>query len=144
MQHLILALMLLFSSIVFAQEQKETMELEGTTITVTVVNALSDKGTIKFALHDKESFMKREPLFSAAAAIENGMSEVLFKSIPNGTYVIICYHDENENDKMDFELNGMPKESYGTSNNVITFGPPEFEASKFEVNNEDIKLEIKF
>jgi uncharacterized protein (DUF2141 family) len=45
---------------------------------------------------------------------------------------------------MDFDENGMPKESYGLSNNMMTFGPPEFASSKFEVTKEDLNLEIKF
>ncbi len=45
---------------------------------------------------------------------------------------------------MNFYENGIPKESYGTSNNVILMGPPNFESSKFEVSDKDLTLEIKF
>ena len=65
-------------------------------------------------------------------------------SVPKGEYAIICYHDENENRRMDFHENGIPKESYGTSNDVINFGPPQFDTSKFEVTEEDLNLGIKF
>jgi len=143
MQQLILTIVLLFSSVVVVKAQENNKNLEGKTITVMVVNALNDKGKVTFAIFNKEDFRKK-PLFAKSAAIESGKSKVIFSNIPKGEYAIICYHDENSNSKLDFYENGMPKESYGTSNNVILMGPPNFESSKFEVLNEDLNLEIKF
>jgi len=45
---------------------------------------------------------------------------------------------------MDFEDNGMPKESYGMSNNPIGFGPPQYATAKFNFENEAIEMNIKF
>ena len=45
---------------------------------------------------------------------------------------------------MDFQENGMPLENYGVSNNVMNFGPPQFESSKFVVEKDPMNLEIKF
>ncbi len=39
---------------------------------------------------------------------------------------------------MDYETNGMPKESYATSGSLEPYGPPTFNASKFEVAEEDL------
>jgi uncharacterized protein (DUF2141 family) len=142
MQHLILALALLISSIIFAQTSTEKIE-NGISVNVSSVNALSDKGTVKFAFYNKENFMK-QPVYSKSASVENGKSTVVFENVPKGIYAIICFHDENENSRMDFDENGMPIESYGLSNNNMNFGPPEFESSKFEVTEEDLTLEIKF
>jgi len=143
MQQLILTIVLLFSSVVVVKAQENNENFKGETITVLVVNALNDNGKVNFALFNKEGF-KKQPLYAKSAVIKNGNSSVIFSNIPNGKYAIICYHDENSNGKMDFYENGMPKESYGTSNNVILMGPPNFESSKFEVLNEDLNLEIKF
>jgi uncharacterized protein (DUF2141 family) len=44
---------------------------------------------------------------------------------------------------MDFEPNGMPKEMYGVSNNVMNFGPPQWNDAQFEVASEPIALEIR-
>ncbi len=142
MQHLILALALFISSIIFAQTPTEKIE-NGILVNVSSVNALSDKGTVKFAFYDKENFMK-QPVYAKSASVENGKSTVVFENVPQGIYAIICFHDENENNRMDFDENGMPIESYGLSNNNLNFGPPEFESSKFEVTEEDLTLEIKF
>ena len=45
---------------------------------------------------------------------------------------------------MDFNESGMPLESYGTSNNVMTFGPPQYDDAKFKVENNDLELNIRF
>ena len=143
MQQLILTIVLLFSSVVVVNAQENNENLKGETITVMVVNVLNDNGKVNFALFNKEGFRKK-PLFAKSAKIENGKSKVVFSNIPKGKYAIICYHDENSNSQLDFYENGMPIESYGTSNNVFLMGPPNFESSKFEVVNEDLTLEIKF
>ncbi len=142
MQQVILALALLISSIIFAQIPTEKQK-NGISITVSTVNALSDNGNVKFALYDKENFMK-QPIDSKFSSVENRKSTVVFENVPQGNYAIICFHDENNNNLMDFEENGMPKESYGLSNNKMNFGPPEFESAKFEVKSNALILEIKF
>ena len=142
MQQVILALALLISSMIFAQTSNESSEA-GISVTVSEVNTPSDNGNVKFAFYNEENFMKK-PIYAKSASVENGKSTVVFENIPQGIYAIICFHDENENSRMDFDENGMPKESYGLSNNMMNFGPPEFDSSKFEVTKEDLTLEIKF
>lgn len=142
MQQIILALSLLISSIIFAQTATNKSE-EGISVTVSAVNALSDNGKLKFALYDEENFMK-QPVFSKSASVEKSISTVVFENVPPGNYAIICFHDENNNNLMDFDENGRPKESYGLSNNKMNFGPPEFESAKFEVKDNALNLEIKF
>ena len=144
MQHQILTLALLFTSFLIAQAPNETKIINGQEITVTLLNASSDEGTLNFAFYNEDTFMKGAPLFSKVGKITDGKSSVVFENIPSGEYAIICYHDENSNKRMDFMDNGMPKENYGTSNNPLSFGPPNYEESKFVVKNEAISLEIKF
>lgn len=116
---------------------------EKATITAEVVNATSDTGKIGFALYTKDTFMKN-PIQAKNAKIVDGKSLVTFENVDLGEYAIICYHDKNDNDKMDFAVNGMPLEDFGASNNVMTFGPPTFEGAKFEVNEKNVSLKIKF
>lgn len=125
--------MMLSVSLVSAQKQK---------ITASVVNATSDQGKVSFALYNKETFMKT-PLDAKNSKIVDGKSTVVFE-VEAGEYAIICFHDKNDNDKMDFQENGMPMEDYGASNNVMSFGPPQYLNSKFTVAKEDVALEIKF
>ncbi len=142
MQQVILALALLISSMIFAQTST-TKLAEGISVTVTAVNALSDNGTVKFAFYNEENFMK-QPVYSKSTSLENRKSTVVFENVPQGNYAIICFHDENNNNLMDFNESGIPIESYGLSNNKMNFGPPEFESAKFEVKSNSLILEIKF
>lgn len=113
------------------------------TITATVVNVTSDSGKVGFALYNKDNFMKT-PIQGKVSKIENGKSIVVFENVAPGEYAITCYHDRNNNGKMDFQPNGMPNEDYGASNNVMSFGPPQYDEAKFVVTDKDVSLDIKF
>ncbi|WP_282073024.1 DUF2141 domain-containing protein [Polaribacter atrinae] len=120
-----------------------TVTAQNNTITATVVNITSDTGKVAFALYDKTNF-RLKPSQSNNVIINKGKSTVTFKDIEAGEYAIICFHDKNENSKMDFKTNGMPLEDYGASNNNMSFGPPKFEDAKFSVTDKNVSLEIKF
>lgn len=144
MQQVLIILVMFFSTLMFGQNSMTTDASEGVAIDVSVVNVLSDEGKVHFALFTKENFMTGNPVAAKSSTVKEGISAVKFDSIAPGEYAIICFHDKNENNRMDFQENGMPLESYGTSNNVYLMGPPEFESAKFEVKKETLKLEIKF
>ncbi|WBX75134.1 DUF2141 domain-containing protein [Tenacibaculum ovolyticum] len=122
----------------------EKLTAQSSKITVTVINATSDAGKVSYALYNKENFRK-EPILAKSSVIKEGKSIVVFNDVPKGEYAVICFHDKNDNDKMDFQANGMPIEDYGVStNNINRFGPPVFEDAKFTVIDKDVSLEIKF
>lgn len=51
-----------------------------------------------------------------------------------GTYAIACFHDANNNNKIDRNFAGLPTEVYAFSNNVRgTFGPPDLVDQLFEL-----------
>lgn len=116
----------------------------GQTITVTIENISNNNGKVLLSLHTKDTFMKGAGIQNKESKIVDGKIKVTFKNVAPGTYAIMGVHDENENRRMDFEDNGMPKESYGTSNNDMSFGPPQYETAKFDVGTEDLKMKIKF
>ena len=120
-----------------------TITAQNKTITATVINVTSDAGNVGFALYNKANFMK-QPIQGKVSKIENGKSTVVFKDVPQGEYAITCYHDKNNNGKMDFQPNGMPLENYGASNNDMSFGPPNYEKAKFVVADKNVSLDIKF
>lgn len=120
-----------------------TITGQNKTVTATVINISSDEGKVGFALYNKTNF-RLKPLQGATSIITKGKSTVIFKNVEAGEYAIICYHDKNNNDKMDFKANGMPLEDYGASNNNMSFGPPQFNDAKFSVIEENVSLEIRF
>ncbi len=113
------------------------------TITATVVNVTSDSGKVNFALYNKTNFMKF-PIKSKTSKIINGKSTIVFENLEEGEYAIVCYHDKNDNDKMDFSAARMPLEDYGSSNNVMAFAPPSYENAKFMLADKNLSLNIKF
>ncbi|MFY9241736.1 MAG: DUF2141 domain-containing protein [Polaribacter sp.] len=132
---LLVTAVLFISSSLIAQEKMS--------ITATVINVTSNEGKVGFALYNKADFMKT-PVQSINAKIIDGVSTVEFENVEPGDYAVVCYHDKNDNDLMDFAPNGMPLENYGASNNVMNFGPPTFENAKFVVADKNVSLNIKF
>ncbi len=131
---ILIGIMLFVSSMLTAQKQRITVHME---------NISTDKGTVKFALYDETNFLL-QPLQSVTAKIFAGKTSIVFKEVIPGSYAIVCYHDKNDNNQMDFQSNGMPLEDYGSSNNVMSYGPPNFEAAKFRVTDKNIVLNIRF
>lgn len=121
-----------------------SQDTKGITITVTIDNVKTNKGHVLLGLHSAETFMKGKGIQNAKSEIIDGKIEATFTNVPEGTYAIMAMHDENDNEGMDFETNGMPKESYGMSNNTMSYGPPEFSKAKFEAADKDLLMTIKF
>ncbi|EAP86152.1 DUF2141 domain-containing protein [Croceibacter atlanticus] len=129
--------LLVFGNICSAQN--ETTNLE-----VTINNVKNDNGVVLVALHSEDTFMKLKPVKSLQAKIVDGHIKATFTGIAKGEYAVLAIHDENENGTMDFNTNGMPKESYGASNNDMSFGPPVWSDSKFIVGEENQSIAIRF
>jgi uncharacterized protein (DUF2141 family) len=113
-------------------------------ITVTINNIKNNNGHVVLSLHTADTFMKGPGIKSTKSEVVNGEIKVTFENVESGTYAIMALHDENDNNRMDYSENGMPKESYGMSNNPMSFGPPEFDSAKFELLNENLELNIIF
>ncbi|MEM7085794.1 MAG: DUF2141 domain-containing protein [Bacteroidota bacterium] len=142
MKTIILTLTLAISAL-FANAQSETdVTTDGTTITVTVP-VPSQEGTVIAGLFDENTFMKAGPLQGTESKIEEGKATLTFTNVAPGTYGITLFHDKNGNRTLDFEPNGMPKEMFGVSNNIMSYGPPQWSDAKFEVASEPISMEIR-
>jgi len=138
MKNLTLIVALVLTSLFgFAQDS-------GITITVTIDNVKNDTGKVLMSLHSSETFMKGNGLIDAETEIKDGIVTVTFENVEPGEYAIMALHDENGNQRMDFRENGMPLESYGTSNNVMSFGPPNYDDAKFNVEDKNLELNIRF
>lgn len=134
----------LFFGIVLMGLTTIAQEDETVTITVTIENILNDEGTVLVSLHSEDTFMKGPGIIDLAEEAKKGPITLTFDNVTPGTYAIMAMHDANDNKRMDYESNGMPIESYGMSGNEMTMGPPTFGAAKFEVENEDLELSIRF
>jgi len=136
---LISSVLLLFSIITNAQTENTIKNK----ISVQVKDIPVHNGKVYFAIYDKEGFLPKKAIARKHTSVLNNQATVVFDSIPNGNYAIICFLDENDNKRLDFDMNsGRPTEYFGISNNPTLFGPPQFNSAKFEVKNKDLQLEI--
>lgn len=143
MNHLALILALAICSLTgVAQEAIINKDQKLVNITVVINKTRNDSGNMLLALHNEKTFMKGEGIQNAKEEIKDGKVRVTFMDVPAGEYAVMVLHDENENNRMDFDEQGMPKEDYGVSNNDMSFGPPQFSNAKFTVSGEDLTLEI--
>jgi uncharacterized protein (DUF2141 family) len=118
-------------------------ETEGRKITVTIDNIKNNSGHVLLGLHTKEDFMKGPGIQSQKCEIKNGKITVTFANVKPGIYAVLALHDSNDNERMDFEI-GMPLESYGMSNNQMSYGPPQFSEAKFEMVGKNVEMTIRF
>jgi uncharacterized protein (DUF2141 family) len=116
------------------------------TLTVQITNIKNDEGQIAVALYDSEKeFMKTRYQGKISKAVK-GEVEIIFENIPVGSYSLSVMHDANQNEKLDSNLFGIPKEGFGFSNNAMgMFGPPSFEKAKVEVrSNKSVSISMRY
>jgi uncharacterized protein (DUF2141 family) len=69
---------------------------------------------------------------------------VTVPDLPPGKYAVAAYVDNNKNGKQDKNFLGVPKESYGFSNDARgMFGPPDFAEAEFEIGEVVVTKSIK-
>lgn len=116
-------------------------------LTVNVTNVKSTDGKISVAAYDRAAgFLKFDKVFMAQTApAEKGSTKVIIKDLPESTYALAVFHDENANDKLDTNFIGIPKEPLGFSiGKMKTLGPPSFDECSFELtSDQSISVPIK-
>lgn len=120
-----------------------SQETKGNTISITIENFTSNDGKALVALHSSDTFLKAPGIKNNASEITDGKAVITFENVTPGEYAILVLHDANNNGRMDYDTNGMPKESYGLSNNPRSFGPPVYNQAKFDMETEDLNISIR-
>lgn len=111
----------------------------------------NDKGVVRIAItNTREAFEAQKddplPFRKVSTTIHNGKASLVIESLPKGEYAIKVFHDENNNNNLDLNSLGIPKEEYGFSNNVrVRFGPPEYEEARFQLKaaGQEIRILIQ-
>lgn len=105
------------------------------TVEVRVSGVIGGKGKVNVAVCDRERFLK-QCAYSASAPAQAGETVVALRDIPPGTWAVLAYQDENENNQLDRNFIGIPKENYGFSRDAASrFGPPGFDDAAIEVRD---------
>jgi uncharacterized protein (DUF2141 family) len=101
-----------------------TVQSQNLSLIVNVKKFKNNDGLAYVALQDPT----QKSLQQQWIKIEKNETQAVFNNLKSGKYAVRSYHDENNNKKMDTDFLGIPKESWGCSNNVR----PHFAAPKFE------------
>ena len=114
-----------------------------TDLTLTIGNIRDDNGHVLVALYQgQEAYKSNETDLHQMVKAAKGEAQMVFENLSPGEYAIKMFHDENDNQKLDFNVLGIPKESYGFSNNVGRFGEPEFNEARFVIDEENLSIQI--
>ena len=132
---ILIILNFLYLNVIFSQEENSKFyitDLRGDiSLEIKINNLESNKGPIYIRILDENE----NPVIVGTTTVINYSALISFDSISPGKYAIQFFHDENENKKMDFNLIGIPKEKFGSSNNVKpVLGPPKFEKMLINLN----------
>lgn len=110
------------------------------TLLVEVLNLRNERGMVGCALFNSAAGFPDatdKALRSMPVAILGTRAVCEFRNLTAGTYAVSVFHDENKNGKLDKNLVGMPKEGYGTSNDVRpAMSAPEFKPASFVIGSE--------
>jgi uncharacterized protein (DUF2141 family) len=121
--------------------------IAGSSIKVNVQEIRSNDGVIRVALFktDKGFPGKVQHAFSTQVAeIKAKKAQTEFADIEPGIYAVSIWHDENNDNKMQTNFLGIPREGVAVSNNAKgSFGPPKFKDAKFDLSEEGKKLSIR-
>ncbi len=114
-------------------------------LTVEISGFKTDKGHVYISLFNTEEQFLKKGIKSAKVIIDNNFCSATFEGLKKGEYAVSLFHDENQNDKMDTKIFGIPKEPYGFSNNAkALMGPPKFKDAKFSLaKNKTIVISLQ-
>lgn len=108
-------------------------------ISIVVKNFSSNNGFCRACLFDNAYAFSNEKgtaLRCVKVAVINKSSNIVFDNTAAGTYAVSVFHDANNNNKLDKNFLGIPKEGYGASKNKLPFASaPAFNDNKFIVTN---------
>ncbi|WP_147623572.1 DUF2141 domain-containing protein [Treponema denticola] len=111
-------------------------------VTLNITNIETIEGKLFLSIYqDAQSFKKKEPLKTVSVQVD-GKEMTITEKLPQGEYVFFVYQDINENDKLDRNFLGMPKEPVGYGNHKGG-RPGGFNKLKIEIKENksvDIKL----
>ena len=106
------------------------------TVEVTMTHFSNNDGKARVGLYNTATDFLEKEFRTQETTIVDQTAQVVFSDLPDGTYAISCYHDEDNNGALNMRFGMIPAEDYGCSNNARGFfGPPQWDDARFEVKN---------
>lgn len=121
-----------------------------TTLILHVANVRNATGVIRYAIFSNSEGWpedKSKALRYGSLPAKVGTVNFTIPDLPDGTYAISVFHDENQNHKVDRDLFGRPKEGIGFANNPkIRFSAPSWKDSSLRVAgpSEDTTIDLRY
>ncbi len=121
------------SLVVSAAQASETAPVDEpqNVLRVAVAGVRGARGHVRVDVCPLSDFLK-DCRYGGAAPATPGVTVVIVKDLPPGTYAAQAYQDGNDNYLVDRNILGVPTEGVGFSNDApIGLGPPSFWAAAF-------------
>ena len=119
----------------------EVLAQEPGTVRLEVAGLQGAAGNIYISVYDSEDkWLGDEVVLTRKVAIAEALEGDLVLSelsLPAGNYAFSVFYDVNNNDKLDTNFIGIPKEPVAISNNARpSMGPPKYKDAVFAVGSE--------
>jgi uncharacterized protein (DUF2141 family) len=113
-------------------------------LTVEVDGIESADGQVQVGLFNGAAEFPGKPTTGQRMKVDGTKVTITFKDLPAGRYAVSAYHDENDNNKLDRGMFGIPKERYGFSQDARGVGgPPEFRDAAFELPADGARITVR-
>jgi uncharacterized protein (DUF2141 family) len=118
------------------------------TLVVTISNIKTDVGQMNIAVYDNEDdWLGDDVVAGQTMVVAEEMNDGVIVAeieLEPGNYAVSVHHDDNDNDKMDTNFIGIPKEPIGLSNGAVAkFGPPKYKDAVFTVGENVTEMPVK-
>jgi uncharacterized protein (DUF2141 family) len=114
-------------SVLIALALAEAVTTGSGSLTITVGNVRSNKGSVVVAVCSQNRFLEDECALQASSPARVGSTTVTVPNVPAGQYAVQAFHDENSNGEVDRAMFGIPKEGVGFSRDArIRMSPPKW------------------
>jgi uncharacterized protein (DUF2141 family) len=116
------------------------------TLIVQVDGFVSREGSLRFALFNGPEGFPSKPeaaIRRVVFPVQGQVETARFEGVPFGSCAVSVLHDLNGNGRLDRNFLGIPREPIAVSNNPrLRFGPPRYEAARFEFNVPEMSIAI--
>lgn len=124
---------LLAQSLLFALWGLATPTLLAADLTLHIQGAEPQSGVLRVGLFDQAAeFPEGQATHGQEISVTRGDQTVVFPALPPGHYAVAVFQDLNDNQELDRNFFGIPKEPYGFSR-VEDWGEPDFDEAAFDL-----------
>lgn len=112
------------------------------TLTIEIKNLRNSYGRVHLLLNNE----KEHKVAGLSKYIQDKKCVFVIENLKPGKYAAKFIHDENNNEKLETNWMGIPREGFGFSNNpVLIFGPPSHEDTLFDLNiNKTVFIKTRY